>query len=180
MTEVNCYHDQPDRLTQAVRLAALAWERRKPITFFIPDPARAEAFDKALWVNDPLSFIPHCHSNSAEADRTLIIITDNLDAVQQDELLVNLADEGGTRYLQAEVQVMTRKPAVLENVKTHTPAIRNALLMLFAQKTQADLRNKEGREQLQAAALEEVNRVLKEETGKGGVEAIFFMSFVTQ
>ncbi|MEZ5456997.1 MAG: flagellar basal body-associated FliL family protein [Lysobacteraceae bacterium] len=94
--------------------------------------------------------------------------------------VVNLADEGGTRYLQAEVQVMTRKPAVLENVKTHTPAIRNALLMLFAQKTQADLRNKEGREQLQAAALEEVNRVLKEETGKGGVEAIFFMSFVTQ
>ncbi|MBK9493763.1 MAG: flagellar basal body-associated FliL family protein [Xanthomonadales bacterium] len=94
--------------------------------------------------------------------------------------VVNLADEGGTRYLQAEVQVMTRKPAVLENVKTHTPAIRNALLMLFAQKTQADLRNKEGREQLQVAALEEVNRVLKEETGKGGVEAIFFMSFVTQ
>jgi len=94
--------------------------------------------------------------------------------------VVNLADEGGTRYLQAEVQVMSRKPAVLENVKTHTPAIRNALLMLFAQKTQADLRNKEGREQLQAAALEEVNRVLKEETGKGGVEAIFFMSFVTQ
>ena len=101
MTQIDCYHDQPDRLTQAVRLATLAWERRKPITFFIPDPARAEAFDKALWSSDPLSFIPHCHSNSAEADRTLIIITDNLDAVSQDELLVNLADDvppGFARY----------------------------------------------------------------------------------
>ena len=101
MTQIDCYHDQPDRLTQAVRLATLAWQRRKPITFFIPDPARAEAFDKALWSSDPLSFIPHCHSNSAEADRMLIIITDNLDAVSQDELLVNLGDDvppGFARY----------------------------------------------------------------------------------
>ncbi len=101
MTQIDCYHNQPDRLTQAVRLATLAWQRRKPITFFIPDPARAEAFDKALWSSDPLSFIPHCHSNSAEADRTLIIITDNLDAVSQDELLVNLGDDvppGFARY----------------------------------------------------------------------------------
>ena len=101
MTQIDCYHDQPDRLTQAVRLATLAWQRRKPLTFFIPDPARAEAFDKALWSSDPLSFIPHCHSNSAEADRTLIIITDNLDAVSQDELLVNLGDDippGFARY----------------------------------------------------------------------------------
>jgi DNA polymerase-3 subunit chi len=101
VTQIDCYHDQPDRLTQAVRLATLAWERRKPITFYIPDPARAEAFDKALWTTDPQSFIPHCHSNSAEADRTLIIITDNLEAVPQDELLVNLADgvpPGFARY----------------------------------------------------------------------------------
>lgn len=92
MTQIDCYHDQPDRLSQAVRLATLAWERRKPITFFITDPARAEAFDKALWTTDPQSFIPHCHANSTEADRTLIIMTDNLGAVSQDDLLVNLSD----------------------------------------------------------------------------------------
>lgn len=113
MTEINCYHDQPDRLTQAIRLAVLAWERRKPITFFIPDPAHAEAFDKALWTNDATSFIPHCNTTSAEADRTLIIITDNLDAVQQDELLVNLADEvpaGFARY-QRLFEIVTRDDA---------------------------------------------------------------------
>ena len=92
MTQIDCYHDQPDRLKQALRLATLAWSRRKPITFFITDPARAEAFDKALWAADPQSFIPHCDANSPEADRTLIIMTDNLEAVSQDELLVNLSD----------------------------------------------------------------------------------------
>lgn len=93
MTQIDCYHDQPDRLKQAIRLALLAWERRKPITFYIPDAKRAETFDKTLWSADPQSFVPHCHSSSNVADRTLIIITDNPDAVHQDELLVNLSDE---------------------------------------------------------------------------------------
>ncbi len=113
MTQIDCYHDQPDRLTQAIRLAALAWERRKPITFFVSDPAQAEAFDKALWANDPTSFIPHCHAKNTEAEHTLIIITDDLSAVQQDELLVNLADEvptGFARY-QRLFEIVTRDEA---------------------------------------------------------------------
>ena len=93
MTQIDCYHDQPDRLQQAIRLALLAWERRKPITLYIPASTRAAAFDKALWTNDPQSFVPHCNATSAVADRTLIIITDHPDTVSQDELLVNLGDE---------------------------------------------------------------------------------------
>ena len=92
MTQIDCYHDQPDRLQQAIRLALLAWERRKPITFYIPDAKRAETFDKVLWSSDPQSFVPHCHSSSAAADRTLILITDNPDSVAQDDMLVNLSD----------------------------------------------------------------------------------------
>jgi DNA polymerase-3 subunit chi len=113
VTQIDCYHDQPDRLTQAIRLAALAWERRKPITFFISDPAQAEAFDKALWTNNPASFIPHCPANSAEANHTLIIITDDLNTVKQDELLVNLADNvpaGFARY-QRLFEIVTRHEA---------------------------------------------------------------------
>ncbi|MGV0954499.1 MAG: DNA polymerase III subunit chi [Fluviibacter sp.] len=113
MTQIDCYHDQPDRLTQAVRLAVLAWERRKPITFFIPDPAHAAAFDQALWATEPTAFIPHCYAHSAEADRTLIIITDNLEAVAQDELLVNLGDDvppGFARY-QRLFEIVTQRDA---------------------------------------------------------------------
>lgn len=94
--------------------------------------------------------------------------------------VVNLADEGSTRYLQTELQVMTRDPKIATDIGTHLPAIRNALLMLFSKQTQAELRTTEGREKLQNAALAEVNRVLKEETGNEGVEALFFTSFVTQ
>lgn len=98
----------------------------------------------------------------------------------QPAFVVNLADEGSTRYLQTEVQLSSRDPQVIADIGTHSPAIRNALLMLFARKTQAELRSVEGREQLQKDALAEVNRVLKAETGYEGVDALFFTSFVTQ
>jgi flagellar FliL protein len=94
--------------------------------------------------------------------------------------VVNLADEGSTRYLQTEIQVMARDPQTIADLTTHMPAVRNALLMLFARQTQAELRSPEGREALQTKSLEEINRVLKEETGYDGVEALFFTSFVTQ
>lgn len=98
----------------------------------------------------------------------------------QPAFVVNLADTGSTRYLQAELQVSARDPQTIADLNTHSPAVRNALLMLFAKQTQADLRSTEGREKLQADALAEINRVLKEETGHDGAEALFFTSFVTQ
>jgi flagellar protein FliL len=94
--------------------------------------------------------------------------------------VVNLADEGSTRYLQTELQVMSRDPKAIADLNTHMPAVRNALLMLFSKQKQADVRSEEGRRKLQADALAEINRVLREETGKGDIEALFFTSLVTQ
>jgi len=94
--------------------------------------------------------------------------------------VVNLADEGSARYLQTELQVMSRDPKVIADLTTHMPAVRNALLMLFSRQKQADVRSEEGRQKLQTEALAAINQVLKDETGHEGVEALFFTSLVTQ
>jgi len=94
--------------------------------------------------------------------------------------VVNTADEDSQHYLQTDVQVMARNEAALDAVKTHMPRIRNNLLMLFGQQRTADIRDRAGRERLRAAALKEVQDVLQAETGKPGVEALYFTSFVTQ
>jgi len=96
--------------------------------------------------------------------------------------VVNLEDRGVTRYLQVEVQVMGRGKDAheLEVVKAHAPRIRNALLMLFGQQNVADLGSRAGKERLQAQVLTEIQTVLKEETGKPVVEAVYFTSFVMQ
>ena len=52
----------------------------------------------------------------------------------------------GLRYLQLEVQLMTRDPAALEAIKTHAPAIRARLLMLFSQVSPDQIADVAGKE----------------------------------
>lgn len=94
--------------------------------------------------------------------------------------VVNLDGDLGPRYLQVEVQLMTRDPVARDNLERHAPAIRAKLLMLFAQQTVADIANRAGKEKLQAQALAEVQKLMRVETGDKGVEALLFTSFVTQ
>lgn len=95
--------------------------------------------------------------------------------------VVNLvSQDGSTRYLQTEVQLMSRDPVSIEDIKLHAPAIRARLLMLFSQESADGLLTRQGKEKLQAAALGEVKKLLVAETGKPCVDALMFTSFVVQ
>ena len=94
--------------------------------------------------------------------------------------VVNLEDPAGLRFLQLQIELMGREAESLEAVKQHNPRIRNALLMLLGQQQIADLSTRAGKEQLQAAVLLEIQTILEEETGKPGIEAVYFTSFVMQ
>nr|MDJ0890345.1 flagellar basal body-associated FliL family protein [Gammaproteobacteria bacterium] len=93
---------------------------------------------------------------------------------------VNLQGKSKARFLQASVQVLTREPKVEQQIKQHAPMIRNKLVMLFSAKTSQELRTLEGKESLQNEARSAIENVLKAESGEGGVEAVFFTSFVMQ
>ena len=86
----------------------------------------------------------------------------------------------GPRYLQVEVQLMTREPESLVALQTHAPAIRARLLMLFSQVEPAQIADRAGKEKLQASALAEVQKRMKAETGKKTADDLLFTSFVTQ
>lgn len=95
--------------------------------------------------------------------------------------VVNLDEsQGGPRYLQVEVQLVTRDPAATAVLQHHTPALRARLLMLFAQQTREGVSSREGKEALQARALEEVQALMVAETGQPQADALLFTSFVTQ
>ncbi|MNM98777.1 flagellar basal body-associated protein FliL [compost metagenome] len=86
----------------------------------------------------------------------------------------------GPRYLQVDVQLMTRDPLALQAMQTHAPAIRAKLLMLFSQVEPAQIADRAGKEALQASALAEVQKLMKAETGKKSADDLLFTSFVTQ
>lgn len=94
--------------------------------------------------------------------------------------VVNLADPSGLRFLQLQIEVMSRDPKVPDQIKQHMPRIRNALLLLLGQQKIAELSERAGKENLQAAVLVEIQKILKEEAGAPGVEAVYFTSFVMQ
>lgn len=95
--------------------------------------------------------------------------------------VVNLDETpSGPRYLQVEVQLVTRDPLAGAELQAHEPALRARLLMLFAQQTYEGVSTRAGKEALQAQALKEVQALMTEETGKPAAEALLFTSFVTQ
>jgi len=94
--------------------------------------------------------------------------------------VVNLADEDAVRYLQADVQLVTRDPATLAAITANAPAIRNRLLLLFGQQSSMQLGQRSGKERLQQSARDEVRQVLKGEGAADKIESVIFTSLVTQ
>ncbi|WDS36831.1 flagellar basal body-associated FliL family protein [Pseudoxanthomonas sp.] len=95
--------------------------------------------------------------------------------------VVNLdGTDDGPRYLQLEVQLVTRDPEDLKQIQDNAPAIRAHLLMLFSQVKAADIADIAGRKKLQAAALAEAQKLMTTETGSKRIDDLLFTSFVTQ
>ena len=69
---------------------------------------------------------------------------------------------------------------VIDAVQAHELPIRSAILMMMAQEQEFDLTTPQGKEALQAKLLTVINDVLKEKTGYGGVDNVYFTNFVIQ
>ena len=94
--------------------------------------------------------------------------------------VVNFSGQGNARFLQITVEVMTRSPDALDDMKAHIPVIRNNLNMLFSDQQYDNISTLEGKERLREEALEVIQRILEEETGDPGIEAVYFTTFVMQ
>lgn len=94
--------------------------------------------------------------------------------------VVNLREGDALRYLQVGITLMSHDPKSFDVVKNADPVIRNALLLLFSSQSYAEMVDPAGRTQLQAKALAAVQEIVKERTGRPGVDALYFTSFVIQ
>jgi flagellar FliL protein len=94
--------------------------------------------------------------------------------------VVNLQGERGSRFLMVEMELMSRRDDTFSGVEQYEPRIRNDLLMLLSNLDREGIATVEQRQKLQTDALEVINSVLKEESGKGGVDAVYFSKFVVQ
>lgn len=94
--------------------------------------------------------------------------------------VVNFLDQGNLRYLQVSMEVMTHEQPMVEEIKKHMPAIRNNLLLLLSGQTFDSVGNRDGRENVRAGALSEIQKIMQAQTGKPAIEAVYFTSYVMQ
>ena len=96
-----------------------------------------------------------------------------------EKFTTNLRDSG--KFLQLGLSISTQYDGrVLENVKTHSQALRSEVLSVMGSFTVTDIQTKSGRDVLTKDIMEAINARLILLEGFGGIEGVYFSSFIIQ
>ena len=96
-----------------------------------------------------------------------------------EKFTANLGEDGS--FAQIGLGVSTYyDERVLQNVKLHEMAVRSAVLLTLSGQDSAALSTHEGKEALKASLRKSINEVLKSKEGFGGIDDVYFTSFVIQ
>lgn len=96
--------------------------------------------------------------------------------VKLKEFVVNVTDGDRTRYLKAGVSLEAINSRTKNEIKQRKPQIRDAILFHASNKDYRELRDMQGKKQLQAEIQHKINSILQ----KGKVRQVFFTEFVIQ
>jgi flagellar FliL protein len=97
----------------------------------------------------------------------------------EEKFTSNLRDDAG--FIQIGVGVSTYyDERVLQNMERHEMAVRSAVLMQLADQDPLLISTPKGKIALKARLARAVNEVLEEKEGFGGIDDVYFTSFVMQ
>lgn len=95
------------------------------------------------------------------------------------EFLVNLA--GSRKVMSVQIATMTRyDERVVENVKKHEFALRSVVMDAMRTTTEADLGKPDFRKDLAIKIRDTMNNLLEKYEDFGGIEEVYFTSFIVQ
>jgi len=95
------------------------------------------------------------------------------------EFLVNLM--GSRKVMSVQIAVMTRyDDRVVENIKKHEFALRSVVMDAMRMNTEADLAKPDFRKELAIKIRDSMNTLLEKYEDFGGIEEIYFTSFIVQ
>lgn len=96
-------------------------------------------------------------------------------------LVVNFKDSAGdSHFMQMTMEVMARDQNVINSVREHAAVIRNNLILLYSGAIYDEITTRAGKEKMLEDGLAEVQKVMTEQIGEPGVEAVYFTALVIQ
>ena len=97
MTRIEFYSNVDDKPSLLASLVEAALLKRRQVTVLTEDIDSANQLSNNLWQQNATSFLPHAMADHAHAAKTPVVIAcktnaaGQLDAITQDELLINLS-----------------------------------------------------------------------------------------
>jgi flagellar FliL protein len=91
-------------------------------------------------------------------------------------LIVNLADEGGKRYLRVSIELELESAEMTEEIDRRLPQVRDGVLMILPTKTFADINTTPGKIALRDELIKAINAIVT----TGEVRNLYFTEFVVQ
>jgi flagellar FliL protein len=90
--------------------------------------------------------------------------------------IVNLADQGGNRYLRVTMDLEMENPKMEAEISKRLPQVRDSILMILPTKRFEDISTVQGKISLRDEMLETINGFL----AQGKISNIYFKEFVVQ
>jgi DNA polymerase-3 subunit chi len=115
MTRIDFYANVPDTMRTLSQLCAKALDRGMRVLIATEGPAMTEMVDRQLWTHASTGFLPHVRAGHRLAGVTPVVLDHELNAIDRDELLINLRPE--------PPEVFSRFQRLVEIVSTDAAAI---------------------------------------------------------
>lgn len=123
MPEIRFYHLQRQPVEEALpRLLEKVLQAGHKALVKVPDKGLAETLDKALWIYDPGSFLPHARAGGDhDADQPVLLTTDDDNPADADVLVLidGTASPDIERYDRTLYMFDGRNPDIVEAARTH-------------------------------------------------------------
>lgn len=130
-------------------------------------PAKAPAAAKASDSHGSSAGTKSAGGNGGSAAPTLVPLA---------PFIVNLSGDQGQRYLRLMVQVEVRGELSKDELDKHLPEVRNRLIFLLSSKTFADISSTQGKYDLQAEIIKNINETLDGPF----IKKTYFTEFIVQ
>jgi len=91
-------------------------------------------------------------------------------------MIVNLADQGGKRYLRVNMDMELSHPEVSREIEKRLPLVRDSILMVLSTQTYQDISTNEGKNALRAQLVASLDKFFT----PGSIVNVFFTEFVVQ
>ncbi len=130
-------------------------------------PAKAPAAAKASGGHGSSAGTKSAGGPGGSAAPTLVPLT---------PFIVNLSGDQGQRYLRLVVQVEVRGELSKDELDKHLPEVRNRLIFLLSSKTFADIGSTQGKYDLQAEIIKNINETLDGPF----IKKTYFTEFIVQ